>query len=58
MKFDVASITAAPVETIAVALTNACAFPKNVMGHNWVLLTADSAPTAFAAAAATEAAKE
>jgi azurin len=58
MKFDVASITAAPGETITVALTNACAFPKNVMGHNWVVLTAGSDTTAFAAAAATEAAKE
>ena len=56
MKFDVASITAAPGESITVALTNACAFPKNVMGHNWVLLTAGSDTTAFAAAAATEAA--
>ena len=56
MKFEVASIAAAPGESITVALTNACAFPKNVMGHNWVLLTAGSDPTAFAGAAATEAA--
>ena len=58
MKFEVASITVAPGEAITVALTNACAFPKAVMGHNWVLLTAGSDPTAFAAAAATEAAKD
>jgi azurin len=58
MKFDVASITAAPGESITVTLTNACAFPKNVMGHNWVLLTAGSDTAAFAAAAAPEAAKE
>lgn len=58
MKFEVASITVAPGEAITVALTNACAFPKAVMGHNWVLLTAGADTTAFAAAAATEAAKD
>ena len=58
MKFEVASIAATPGESITVALTNACAFPKNVMGHNWVLLTAGSDPTAFAAAAATEGAND
>lgn len=58
MKFDVASITVAPGEAITVALTNACAFPKAVMGHNWVLLTAGADTTAFAAAAATEAARD
>ena len=56
MKFDVASITAAPGETIKVVLTNASSLPKDVMGHNWIVLTAGSDPVAFAAAAATEAA--
>lgn len=55
MKFDVASIAAAPGETITVVLTNACVLPKAVMGHNWVLLTAGSDPIAFATAAAPEA---
>jgi azurin len=56
MKFDVASIAAAPGEAIKVTLTNECALPKNVMGHNWVLLAAGTDATAFAAAAAAEAA--
>lgn len=56
MKFDVTSLSAAPGEAIKVVFTNACAFPKNVMGHNWVLLKAGSDPTAFATAAAGEAA--
>jgi azurin len=54
MKFDVTSIAAAPGETIKVVLTNATTLPKDVMGHNWVLLTAGSDPVAFAAAAASE----
>jgi azurin len=58
MKFEVARIAAAPGESITVALTNACAFPKAVMGHNWVLLTAGADTTAFAAAAATEGAND
>lgn len=53
VKYDVASISAAPGEAIKVVLTNAGTLPKNVMGHDWVLLTADSDPAAFAAAAAT-----
>ncbi|MSU73028.1 MAG: azurin [Opitutus sp.] len=55
MKFDVATITAAPGETITVSLTNACVLPKVIMGHNWVLLTAGTDPIAFATAAASEA---
>ena len=54
MKFDVTTITAAPGETIKVILTNGTTLPKDVMGHNWVLLTAGSDPVAFAAASATE----
>jgi azurin len=56
MKFDVTSIAAAPGETIKVVLTNASTLPRDVMGHNWVLLTAGSDPVAFAAAAAPDAA--
>ncbi|MDO8540579.1 MAG: plastocyanin/azurin family copper-binding protein [Opitutaceae bacterium] len=55
MKFDVASITAAPGETIKVVVTNATTLPKNVMGHNWVLLTKGTDPVAFAASAAADA---
>ena len=56
MKFDVASITVAPGETVKVILTNASTLPKEVMGHNWVLLAAGADPVAFAAAGAPEAA--
>lgn len=56
MKFDVASITAAPGEMLRIVLTNACTLPKAVMGHNWILLTAGSDPAAFAMAAAADAA--
>src|SRR5688500_6587181 len=55
MKFDVASIAVAPGETIKVVLTNASTLPKDVMGHNWVLLKARTDPVAFANAAAPEA---
>eukprot|EP01035_Chromulina_nebulosa_P061673 gene61673-84347_t len=58
MKFDVTTFNAAPGETIKVTLTNACALPKAVMGHNWVLLKAGTDTTAFANAAAPEAAKD
>jgi azurin len=56
MKFDVTNITAAPGETIKVVLTNHMTLPKEVMGHNWVLLAAGTDPVAFAVAAASEAA--
>ncbi|MSU25055.1 MAG: azurin [Opitutus sp.] len=58
MKFDVTSIAAAPGESIKVVLINAGVLPKNVMGHNWVLLTAGTDPVAFAATAAPEVASE
>lgn len=54
MKFDVATITAAPGETIKVVLTNASTLPKEVMGHNWVLLLPGTDPVAFAGAGASE----
>jgi azurin len=56
MKFDVAKIDAVPGETIKVVLTNASTLPKDVMGHNWVLLTSGTDPVAFAAAAASDSA--
>lgn len=57
MKFDVTRIDATAGESLKVVLTNAGALPKNVMGHNWVLLTTGADIAAFAAAAAPEAAK-
>lgn len=56
MKFDVGSIPAAPGEALKVILTNASSLPKNVMGHNWVLLTKGTDPLPFSSAAAAEAA--
>lgn len=56
MKFDLASIPVAPGETIKIVMTNATTLPKEVMGHNWVLLAAGTDVNAFAAAAAPEAA--
>ena len=56
MKFDVASIPIAPGETVKIVMTNASTLPKEVMGHNWVLLAAGTDPVAFAAAGAPEAA--
>jgi azurin len=58
MKFDVSTITVAPGEVVRIVLTNQMTLPKNVMGHNWVLLTAGTDPLAFAAAAAPEAAND
>ena len=54
MKYDVTTITVAAGETIKVTLTNHMTLPKEVMGHNWVLLTAGTDAAAFAAAAAPE----
>ena len=54
MKFDVVNLTAEPGETVKVVLTNASTLPKEVMGHNWVLLLPGTDPVAFAAAGASE----
>lgn len=51
MKFSLATIEAKAGEQIKVVLTNAGTQPKEVMGHNWVLLKAGSDATAFATAA-------
>jgi azurin len=56
MKYDVVNLSAGPGETLKVVLTNASVLPKEVMGHNWVLLKAGTDPIAFAAAAVSEAA--
>jgi azurin len=53
MKFNLTTITAKPGEELKVVLTNIGTQPKEVMGHNWVLLKAGSDPAAFAAAAVT-----
>ena len=52
MKFSVTEIKATPGEAIHVRLTNTGTMPKQVMGHNWVLLKAGQDPVAYANAAA------
>jgi azurin len=52
MKYSVTRIEARPGETIHVQLKNEGTFPKEVMGHNWVLLKSGNTATAYAAAAA------
>lgn len=56
MKFDLTTIPVAPGELVKVVLTNASTLPKEVMGHNWVLLAAGTDVMAFAMAAASDAA--
>jgi azurin len=51
MKYDVTAITARPGEDLKVILTNNGTQPKEVMGHNWVLLKAGTDVAAFDAAA-------
>lgn len=51
MKFNLATIEAKPGEELKIVLTNVGTQPKEVMGHNWVLLKLGSDPAAFAAAA-------
>jgi len=53
MKFNLTSIEAKPGEELKIVLTNIGTQPKEVMGHNWVLLKAGSDAAAFAAAAVT-----
>lgn len=53
MKFNLTTITAKPGEELKIVLVNIGTQPKEVMGHNWVLLKAGSDPAAFAAAAVT-----
>lgn len=52
MKFNLATIEAKPGEEIKVILTNIGSQPKEVMGHNWILLKAGTDVAAFSTAAA------
>jgi azurin len=51
MKYSITAIEAKPGEDIKVVLTNTGTQPKEVMGHNFVLLKAGSDVAAFDAAA-------
>lgn len=51
LRFSVTKIEAQPGERLQVQLHNAGTLPKNVMGHNWILLQAGQNPDAYAAAA-------
>lgn len=51
MKFNVSRIEAKPGEEITVVLTNIGSQPKEVMGHNWVLLKIGTNEAAFNQAA-------
>ncbi len=53
MKFNLQKIEAKPGEELKIVLTNIGTQPKEVMGHNFVLLKKDADPAAFAAAAVT-----
>jgi len=52
MKYSLTSIEARPGEEITVILTNIGSQPKEVMGHNWILLQAGTDLEAFDKAAA------
>jgi len=51
MKYSVTHIDANPGQTIHVLLKNQGTQPKEVMGHNWVLLKSGIDPMKYAAAA-------
>ncbi len=51
MKYSIASFEAKPGEEITVILTNTGSQPKEVMGHNWILLRAGTDAGAFSTAA-------
>jgi azurin len=51
MKYSLTQIDAKPGEPLKVVLTNIGTQPKEVMGHNWVLLKAGTDVAAFDAAA-------
>jgi azurin len=51
MKFSLSRIEAKPGEELTVVLTNIGSQPKEVMGHNWVLLKAGTNEAAFNQAA-------
>ena len=52
MKFDVTEIKARPGEKLSVTLINIGTTPKFSMGHNWVLVAADTPMEAFLVASA------
>ena len=54
VKFDLGTINAAAGESLKIVLTNASTLPKEVMGHNWVLLVPGTDAQAFANAGAAE----
>jgi azurin len=51
MRYNITQIEAAPGETLHVTLTNTGALPKEVMGHDWILLRAGADPDAYSRAA-------
>ena len=51
MKFSVTKIAAQPGQKLTVELKNEGNIPKEVMGHNWILLKAGSDATAYQSAA-------
>lgn len=51
MKYDITAISASPGESLKVVFTNAGTIPKEVMGHNWVLLNSNVDVTSFDTAA-------
>ena len=51
LHYNVTRIDATPGEKLHIVLHNGGTIPKEVMGHNWVLLTADESADAYAAAA-------
>jgi azurin len=51
MKFSLTQIEVHPGQKLRVQLTNEGNLPKEVMGHNWVLLKAGLDPVAYSSAA-------
>lgn len=51
LHFSLARIDASPGEELHIQLRNAGTLPKEVMGHNWVLLAGGENPEAYVAAA-------
>ncbi|MEO6876272.1 MAG: plastocyanin/azurin family copper-binding protein [Opitutaceae bacterium] len=51
LRFSVTEIKAAPGESLHIQLHNVGTMPKDVMGHNWILLVAGENPDTYAAAA-------
>lgn len=51
LRFSVTQIDATPGQAMHVQLHNVGTLPKDVMGHNWILLTAGQDPNEYAAAA-------